>query len=80
MIEKYGYPIEVHHVESEDGYVLELHRIPYGIAPGAGPKENKPVVFVQHGLLSSSADWIIAGPKKGIGELTKIQRTLINLL
>ncbi|GLV35376.1 uncharacterized protein CBL_01474 [Carabus blaptoides fortunei] len=68
LIEKYGYPVEVHHVQSADGYILELHRIPYGVAPGAGPKENKPVVLVQHGLLSSSADWIIAGPEKGIGK------------
>lgn len=45
-----------------------MHRIPYGVAEGAGPKPDKPVVFVQHGILSSSADWIIAGPKKGIGK------------
>lgn len=67
MIEKYGYPIEVHHVETDDGYILELHRIPYG--KQSGPAEGKPMVFVQHGLLSSSADWIIAGPEKGLGTL-----------
>lgn len=69
LIEKYGYPVEIHKVHTEDGYILEMHRIPYGVKANAGPAPNKPVAFVQHGLLSSSADWIIAGPEKGIGYL-----------
>ena len=29
LIRFYGYPLEEHQVETEDGYILTLHRIPY---------------------------------------------------
>lgn len=44
---------------TDDGYLLTLHRIP-------GKSKSHPVL-VQHGLLASSADWVIPGPKKGLG-------------
>ncbi|XP_059621083.1 lipase 3-like [Phlebotomus argentipes] len=69
MIEYYGYPVESHVVPTEDGYLLTMHRIPYGRALGAGPAPNKPVVFLQHGLLSSSADWVIIGPDSALAYL-----------
>lgn len=47
-----------------------MHRIPYG--KKSGPEKNKPVVFVQHGLLSSSADWIIAGPDMALGTFNQM--------
>jgi lysosomal acid lipase/cholesteryl ester hydrolase len=53
-------------VTTEDGYILTMHRIPYSPKSPAAP--NKSVVFLQHGLLGSSADWIILGPKKSLGE------------
>ncbi|KAF2898135.1 hypothetical protein ILUMI_08040, partial [Ignelater luminosus] len=62
LIQKYGYPSEKYTIQSKDGYLLEIHRIPYG---KAGPSENRPAVYLQHGLLSSSADWVTAGPGKG---------------
>ncbi|XP_061706938.1 lipase 3-like isoform X2 [Cydia pomonella] len=64
LIRKYGYPCEIHRVYTEDGYILELHRIPHGRqnATKAGPR---PVVFLQHGLLSSSAEWVLMMPGKG---------------
>ncbi|KAF2891970.1 hypothetical protein ILUMI_14203, partial [Ignelater luminosus] len=62
LIQKYGYPSETYTNQSKDGYLLEIHRIPYG---KAGPSENRPAVYLQHGLLCSSADWVIAGPGKG---------------
>ncbi|XP_055587241.1 lipase 3-like [Uranotaenia lowii] len=61
LIQHHGYPVQVHHVATEDGYVLEMHRIPG--EPGS------PVVFLMHGLLCSSADWIIIGPKHGLAYL-----------
>ncbi|RXG72728.1 Lipase 3 [Armadillidium vulgare] len=29
IIQSFGYPAETHHVTTEDGYILGLHRIPY---------------------------------------------------
>lgn len=59
MIRKAGYPAEAHVVTTEDGYLLTLHRIPGG--NGSVP------VFLQHGILGSSADWVILGKGKALG-------------
>ncbi|EFN89852.1 lipase 3 [Harpegnathos saltator] len=58
MIRKQGYPAEAHVIPTEDDYLLTLHRIP--------GDENSPPVFLQHGLLGSSADWVISGKGKGL--------------
>ncbi|KAL0127530.1 hypothetical protein PUN28_003064 [Cardiocondyla obscurior] len=58
MIRKAGYPAEAHGIETEDGYLLTLHRIP--------GNKNQPPVLLQHGLLGSSADWIIPGKDKSL--------------
>ncbi|CAB3251570.1 unnamed protein product [Arctia plantaginis] len=67
LITKYGYPVEVHHVTTDDGYILEMHRIPYGRDKNNVPNKNKPVVILQHGLLCSSAVWVLTGPSVGFG-------------
>lgn len=59
LIRKYGYNCEIHRVYTEDKYILEMHRIP-------SSKENAPVVFLQHGLLSSSAEWVLMTPGRGL--------------
>lgn len=51
-------------VKTEDGYLLNIHRIPCG-RHGCGDGIRQPV-FLQHGILASSADFIISGPDKGI--------------
>ena len=61
-----GYPVELHYIETTDGYILEAQRIPYGI--NSAPAPNKPVVFLQHGLLSSSADWVIGHTESALGK------------
>jgi lysosomal acid lipase/cholesteryl ester hydrolase len=63
---KYGYPVEIHTVTTADKYILTMHRIPYSPKSPAAP--NKPIVFLQHGILSSSADWIILGPENSLGK------------
>jgi len=65
LIRSNGYPAEEHWTVTEDGYILALHRIPHG--KGADPAGQRPVIFVQHGLLCSSADWVVASPAKGLG-------------
>ncbi|XP_041980001.1 lipase 3-like [Aricia agestis] len=67
LIRKYGYPCEIHHAVTHDGYVLEMHRIPYGRKNTT--KDGRPVVFLQHGLLSSSAEWVLMSPEKGFAYL-----------
>ncbi|XP_046395248.1 lipase 3-like [Ischnura elegans] len=65
MIEYHGYPAEEYEVQTDDGYVLKLHRIPHGKSGRSLRREQK-VVFLQHGLLCSSADWVMMGPKEGL--------------
>ncbi|KAK4872302.1 hypothetical protein RN001_016426 [Aquatica leii] len=65
LVKKYGYPCESHTVTTTDGYILTLHRIPHG--KGDSSSKNRPAVYVQHGLLCSSADWLLAGPEKSLG-------------
>ncbi|XP_034948972.1 uncharacterized protein [Chelonus insularis] len=69
LARKYGYPIEIHKVVTDDGYILELHRIPHGkYHYGDEQKFNrKTPVLLQHGLAGSSADWILTGPDKALG-------------
>lgn len=65
MIQRQGYEVEEHvDVQTSDGYLLTLHRIPYG--KHNSDETTKPVVFLMHGLLSSSADWVNMGPEKSI--------------
>ncbi|XP_071452979.1 lipase 3-like [Hetaerina americana] len=62
LIKYYGYPAEEHVVQTDDGYVLTMHRIPH--RPGRSYRREQKVVFLQHGLLCSSADWVMMGPGK----------------
>jgi hypothetical protein len=73
LIEKYGYPMELHTVTTEDGYILEMHRIPHGRDRDNSPGP-RPVVFLMHGLLSSSADWVVTGPGCAFGNFLLILR------
>jgi len=63
IIENAGYPVETHISTTDDGYILTIHRIPHG---KDGPTGPRPVVFVQHGLLCSSADWVLSYPTKAL--------------
>ncbi|KAM3955558.1 lipase 1-like [Aphomia sociella] len=67
LIKKYGYTVEVHKVITPDNYVLEAHRIPHGRDRYNQPEPNKPIVFILHGLISSSAEFIVQGPERALG-------------
>ncbi|KAJ8676399.1 hypothetical protein QAD02_012186 [Eretmocerus hayati] len=65
IIELYGYKSETHEVATDDGYVLQVHRIPGKQTNSRS--EGKPVVFLMHGIISSSMQYVIAGPEIGLG-------------
>ena len=53
IIRSRGFDVQVHEVQTRDGYILELHRIVVPDAP-----IGKPVVL-HHGLFGASSDWVI---------------------
>lgn len=66
LIRSRGYTVEEHYVTTKDGFVLNIQRIPRGryeqVSPG-----RKPVVFLQHGLLMDSSNWVINSPSESLG-------------
>ncbi|XP_050521584.1 lipase 3-like [Daktulosphaira vitifoliae] len=64
MLRLSGYEVECHSITTADGYVLEVHRIPKSKS-GKLAFKNHPV-YLHHGVLTSSADWIIAGADNSI--------------
>lgn len=65
IIKYHGYEAETHHIITEDGYILQIHRIPRGKKQSYSGQN--PVFFLQHGLLCSSADWIVNPEKSSLG-------------
>lgn len=55
---------EIHFVTTEDGFILQLHRIAGG--PNNPPKKGKKVMLMMHGMLDSSATWVLAGPQNAV--------------
>ena len=59
LIRSKGYPAEDHDLQTDDGYILTIQRIP-------APRIGRPVVFLQHGLLDSSTTWVINFPNQSL--------------
>lgn len=51
---------------TDDGYILELHRIT-GRKDSLQGGKKKAVCLLQHGILCNSASWILAGPDHALG-------------
>jgi hypothetical protein len=60
-VEERGYRFEEHIVQTKDGYYLALHRITDDpdISSSLPRPSRRPVVFLQHGLKCSSADFVV---------------------
>ncbi len=73
LIESFGYPVEEHEVITEDGYILNIHRIPHRRSEAgnvededsaeAVAKEKKIPVLLGHCLVGSSAIYAF-GPRE----------------
>lgn len=66
LIKYNGYPAEQYNVITEDGYIINIQRIPHGRQKSYSA-DPKPVILVQHGLLSSSSDWVSNLPNESFG-------------
>ncbi|KAJ8952379.1 hypothetical protein NQ318_014470 [Aromia moschata] len=56
----YGYPFENHRITTEDGYILNIHRIPHGKDEQVKAENStKPAVLLMHGLVLSSVSFFI---------------------
>lgn len=81
IIQSRDYPSETHRVVTEDGYILELHRIPHGKGQQS-VNSNIPLgkpVFIQHGLGGSDVDWIVSPSNRNVGNLISKLFTIIML-
>lgn len=66
LIRSRGYPVEEHAVVTEDHFILGVQRIPRGRA-GKAHGGSKPVVFLLHGLLGDSSNWVQNYPDDSLG-------------
>jgi lysosomal acid lipase/cholesteryl ester hydrolase len=71
MIARAGYSSQTYIVETEDGFLLNMNRI----FPKGSAKRHP--VLLQHGLVSSAADWLVLGPQKSIGNAHKIKKNIV---
>ncbi|XP_049269110.1 lipase member J isoform X2 [Rhipicephalus sanguineus] len=73
LVRSKGYPFETHEVATEDGYLLQMHRIPHGRNGHCGANETgrpcceRGPVFVMTGLLADSASMVLDFPKQSLG-------------
>jgi pimeloyl-ACP methyl ester carboxylesterase len=66
FVESFGYKAEAYEVETEDGYLLTLHRVLPAVERNGTVKNP---VFLMHGLTATSGDYIVTGPKKALAFL-----------
>lgn len=65
LVKLAGFPYEVHDVQTEDGYILKLHRI----MPRKPGFYKKGVIFLMHGMVRSSTDYALTGADNALSFL-----------
>eukprot|EP00121_Abeoforma_whisleri_P005301 Awhi_evm1s4801 len=53
IVKFYGYPVEKHVVTTDDGFILDLFRMPQQTGPSRG------TLLLAHGILDSSDTWVL---------------------
>lgn len=53
-----NFPLEIHYVETEDGYILKLYRIPAGKGEKNFKNKQKQSILLVHGIFDSSDAWV----------------------
>lgn len=70
LCELFGYQHEEHVVQTKDGYLLGLHRLPLRKGEqrrSIGASTGKPVVYLHHGLLMNSEVWVcLTDPQRSL--------------
>lgn len=68
LIRPLGYPCIEHTVTTEDGFLLGIQRIPYGIHDSdILAVESRPPVFLQHGLFQGGDAWFQNSKEESLG-------------
>ncbi len=63
----FGYPLETYPVETTDGFILRLYRIPYGVSNSTNPTtKDKPVVLLHHGVTLASSSFTCLDPNSSM--------------
>jgi lysosomal acid lipase/cholesteryl ester hydrolase len=58
-----GFASETHLIETEDGYLLKMHRV----LPKKQMERKGPVLMV-HGMFGTSADFVLSGQDEALGK------------
>lgn len=67
LIANAGYTGETHLTETDDGYLIKIHRIVPKVFNGQKP------VLLMHGILATAADFLITGPNAALAYLLSDQ-------
>ncbi|GMT22218.1 hypothetical protein PFISCL1PPCAC_13515, partial [Pristionchus fissidentatus] len=62
LVQRWGYPVERYEVTTQDGYILDLVRIPKG--RNDSRNITRPPILLVHGLFASGTMWILNLPEQ----------------
>ncbi|CAM6099701.1 unnamed protein product [Calypogeia fissa] len=66
LVQPWGYPCNEYTVQTQDGFLLAVQNIPYGISKPLNGSARPPV-FLQHGIFAGGDNWVFNGPSESLG-------------